>query len=149
DALYVWFGADFNEANKILLSTPKNKKEWARKGEVYRQVLALLLSGRLPSHYLITDREGLGELCDRYIWALYDAGYIDRNLRDGTLAAELKFKKEPPPITQVSWVKQKATEETRSRLMTTLGLPSLYSLDRLDLSAETTVDTATQARVTA
>jgi membrane peptidoglycan carboxypeptidase len=149
DALYVWFGTDFNEANKILLSTPKNKKEWARKGEIYRQVLALLLSGRLPSHYLISDREGLGELCDRYVWALYDAGYIDRNLRDATLDAELKFKKEAPPLTQVSWVKQKATEETRARLMTMLSLPSLYSLDRLDLSAETTVDTATQARVTA
>ena len=148
DALYVWFATDFNDANKILTGTPKNKKELARKGEIYRQVLALLLSGRLPSHYLVTDREGLGELCDRYVWALYDAGYVDRNLRDATLDAELKFRKDPPPITQVSFVKQKATEETRARLMTMLGLPSLYSLDRLDVSAETTVDTAAQARVT-
>jgi len=149
DALYVWFGTDFADATKVLLSTPKNKKEWARKGEIYRQVLALLLSGRLPSHYLITDREGLGELCDRYVWALYDAGYVDRNLRDATLDAELRFRKDPPPITQVSFVKQKATEEVRAKLMTTLGLPSLYSLDRLDLSAEATVDTQAQARVTA
>ena len=149
DALYVWFSTDFNDAAKVLTGTPKNKKEWARKGEIYRQVLALLLSGRLPSHYLISDREGLGELCDRYLWALYDAGYIDRNLRDATLDAELKYRKDPPPITQVSWVKQKATEETRSRLMTLLSQPSLYSLDRLDLSAETTVDTAAQGRVTA
>src|SRR5947207_490414 len=112
DALYVWFSTDFNDAAKVLTGTPKNKKEWARKGEIYRQVLALLLSGRLPSHYLISDREGLGELCDRYLWALYDAGYIDRNLRDATLDAELKYRKDPPPITQVSWVKQKATMET-------------------------------------
>ncbi|MBV8493863.1 MAG: hypothetical protein JO162_10365 [Alphaproteobacteria bacterium] len=88
-------------------------------------------------------------MCDRYVWALYDAGYIDRNLRDATLDAELKFRKDPPPITQVSFVKQKATEEVRAKLMTMLSLPSLYSLDRLDLSAETTVDTAAQARVTA
>ena len=33
--------------------------------------------------------------------------------------------------------------------MTLLSLPDLYALDRLDLSAETTVDTAAQARVTA
>src|SRR6266403_1843286 len=149
DALWVWYGTDFNDANKVLTSTPKNKKELARKGEIYRQVLSLLLSGRLPSHYLISDREGLGELCDRYIWALYDAGIVDRSLRDATLDAELKFRTEPPPITQVSYVKQKATEEVRARLMTMLGLPSFYSLDRLDLSAETTVDTAAQARVTA
>ena len=149
DAMWVWYGTDFNEANKVLASTPKNKKELARKGEIYRQALSLLLSGRLPSHYLLNDREGLGELCDRYIWAMYDAGVVDRSLRDATLDAELKFRAEPPPITQVSYVKQKATEETRARLMTMLGLPSFYSLDRLDLSAETTVDTAAQARVTA
>src|SRR5436190_5389656 len=149
DALWVWYGTDFNDANKVLTSTPKNKKELARKGEIYRQVLSLLLSGRLPSHYLISDHEGLGELCDRYVWALYDAGVVDRNLRDATLDAELKFRTEPPPITQVSYVKQKATEEVRARLMTMLSQPSLYTLDRLDLSAETTVDTAAQARVTA
>src|SRR5437588_7861204 len=149
DALWVWYGTDFNEANKVLTSTPKNKKELARKGEIYRQALSLLLSGRLPSHYLLSDREGLGELCDRYIWAMYDAGVVDRSLRDATLDAELKFRTEAPPITQVSYVKQKATEEVRARLMTMLSQPSLYTLDRLDLSAETTVDTAAQARVTA
>ena len=73
---------------------------------------------------------------------------IDRPLRDAALEATLRFRDEPPPITQVSYVKQKATEEVRARLMTLLGLPSLYNLDRLDLSAETTVDTAAQARVT-
>jgi membrane peptidoglycan carboxypeptidase len=149
DALYVWFGTDFNQAMNVLNSTPKKKEEWARKGEIYRQVLALLLSGRLPSHYLITDRDGLGELTDGYVSALYAAGIVDRNLRDATRNARLRFRNDPPPFTQVSWVKQKATEEVRAKLMTMLGLPSLYSLDRLDLSAETTIDTAAQARVTA
>src|ERR1700738_2250960 len=74
DALYVWFGTDFNQAMKVLNSTPKKKEEWARKGEIYRQVLALLLSGRLPSHYLITDRDGLDELADGYVSALEAAG---------------------------------------------------------------------------
>jgi membrane peptidoglycan carboxypeptidase len=149
DALYVWFGTDFNQAMKVLNSTPKKKEEWGRKGEIYRQVLALLLSGRLPSHYLITDRDGLGELTDGYVSALYAAGIIDHNLRDATRNARLRFRNDPPPFTQVSWVKQKATEEVRAKLMTMLGLPSLYSLDRLDLNAETTIDTAAQARVTA
>src|SRR2546430_10749740 len=40
DALWVWYGTDFNEANKVLNSTPKNKKELARKGEIYRQTLS-------------------------------------------------------------------------------------------------------------
>src|SRR5438045_9070536 len=107
----VWYGTDFNEANTVLASTPKNKKELARKGEIYRQALSLLLSGRLPSHYLLNDREGLGELCDRYIWAMYDAGVVDRSLRDATLDAELKLRAEPQPISTGSDLKQQATDE--------------------------------------
>jgi membrane peptidoglycan carboxypeptidase len=149
DALWVWFGTDFAEANKVLNGTPKSAAEMARKGEIYRQLLALLLAERLPTHFLITDREGLSILTDTYLRLLSDLGVIDRPLRDAALDATLRFRAEPPPITQVSYVKQKATEEVRARLMTLLGLPSLYTLDRLDLSAETTVDTAAQARVTA
>jgi membrane peptidoglycan carboxypeptidase len=149
EALRVWFGTDFAEANKVLASTPKSHAELARKGEIYRQVLALLLAERLPTHYLLTDRDGLGVLTDAYLRLFCDLGVIDRPLRDAALEASLRFRAEPPPLTQVSFVKQKATEEVRARLMTLLGLPSLYTLDRLDLSADTSADTAAQARVTA
>ena len=43
---------------------------------------------------------------------------------------------------------RKATGAIRARLLTALGAPSLYSLDRLDLTAETTFDTPTQERIT-
>src|SRR2546430_8382738 len=62
DALRVWFGTDFAEANQVLASSPKSRPELARKGEIYPQVLALLLAERLPSHYLLTDRDGLAVL---------------------------------------------------------------------------------------
>ena len=38
DALYVWFGTDFNQAMQVLNSTPKTKGEWARKGETHPRV---------------------------------------------------------------------------------------------------------------
>src|SRR3546814_7620756 len=42
----------------------------------------------------------------------------------------------------------KAVSAVRIRLLNLLGTSSLYDLDRLDLTAETTLDATTQARVT-
>ena len=46
EALWIWFGTDYAEATKVLNATPRNSKELARKGDVYRQILSLLLSER-------------------------------------------------------------------------------------------------------
>src|SRR6266568_5164423 len=147
EALWIWFGTDYAEATKVLNSTPRNSKELARKGEIYRQILSLLLSERRPSYYLIADRDALGVLTDKYLRVLYEAGIIDPALRDAALDAALHFQAQPPPFRAVSYVRQKATEDVRNKLVTLLKLPDLYSLDRLDLSAETAVDIAAQARV--
>jgi membrane peptidoglycan carboxypeptidase len=146
-ALWIWFGTDHEEASKILKETPRTPEALARKGEIYRQVLSLLLSGRRPSYYLHSDREGLAELTDRYLRALSNAGVIDPALRDAALAAELNYRSAPPPATATSYVEHKAIEETRNRLVGLLRLPDLYALDRLDLTVETSIDTDTQARV--
>ena len=147
EAMYVWFGTDSAEAEKILNGAPRNAAEWARKGEVYRQVLALILSERRPSYYLVTDRDALGRLTDKYLRVLSDAGIIDPQLRDAALAAPLRFREQPPPVSAQASAREKATEDTRAKLVSLLKLPDFYSLDRLDLSAETTIDTAAQARV--
>ncbi|HWD59452.1 MAG TPA: transglycosylase domain-containing protein [Stellaceae bacterium] len=149
EALYVWFGTDSAEAARILDSEPRNAAEWARKGIVYREVLSLVLSERRPSYYLVTDRDALGRLTDKYLRVLCDAGIIDARLRDAALAAPLTFRDRPPPVSNLSYVREKATEDIRDKLVSLLKLPDFYSLDRLDLTAETTIDTAAQARVTA
>jgi membrane peptidoglycan carboxypeptidase len=148
EALWVWFGTDYAEATKILNAMPRNAAELARKGEVYRQVLTLLLSERRPSYYLITNRDALAELTDQYLGILCDFGVIDPALRDAALDADLRFRTAPPSIRAVSFVHRKATEDVRNKLVSLLKLPDLYSLDRLDLSARTSVDTAAQGRVT-
>ena len=149
DALWVWFGTDHAEATKILNEAPQTAGQLARQGEVYRQVLSLVLSGRRPSYYLLEDRERLGVLTDRFLYALAKAGIITPSLRDAALDAALRFRTEPPSpsAAAVSYVQRKSTEEVRNRLVGLLQLPDLYALDRLDLTVETSVDTEAQRRV--
>ncbi|HWB51476.1 MAG TPA: transglycosylase domain-containing protein [Stellaceae bacterium] len=148
-ALWVWYGTDYVKAGQILNHTPRDAAEWAQKGLVYREVLSLILSERRPSYYLLANRDALGTLTDKYLNGLADAGVIDARLREAALAARPQFRTQPPPASAVAVGREKATEDTRNKLVSLLKLPDLYSLDRLDLTAETTIDPATQSRVMA
>ncbi len=149
EALWIWFGTDYAAATRVLNEQPQTAAEWARKGEIYRQVLSLLLSERRPSYYLRANRDALAALTDQYLRVLSDAGVIDPALRDAALSAELHFRAGPPAPQAVSYVTEKATDDVRNRLVSVLDLPDFYALDRLDLSVAAAVDTAAQARVTA
>ena len=149
EALRIWFGTDYREAGKILGATPRDAAQWARKGEIYREALSLLLSERRPTYYLMQNHQALAALTDHYLWVLSNAGVIGPRLRNAALAARLVFKTVPPPTDPISYVDQKATADVRDKLVGLLDLPDLYALDRLDLTAETSIDTAAQARVTA
>jgi membrane peptidoglycan carboxypeptidase len=149
EALSIWFGTDYAEATRILNSTPQTRAELERQGEIYRQALSLLLSERRPSYYLRSNRDALETLTDRYLRVLRDAGVIEPALCDAALSARLHFRPGPPAVRATSYVNQKATDDVRGKLVSTLDLPDFYALDRLDLSVNSAVDTATQARVTA
>lgn len=149
EALRVWFGTDYATAARILDHEPRSAAEWANKGRVYREALSLILSERRPSSYLVSDRPALEKLTDKYLKGLGDAGIIEPRLRDAALAAHLHFRDRPPSLDTASYIRQKATEDIRAKLVSLLKLPDFYSLDRLDLTAETSIDTAAQGRVMA
>ena len=145
DGLWAWYGTDLNEANRVLAD--KANTTLARKAEVYKQVLSLLLAQRRPSYYLVEARPALVALTNSYLRSLTTAGVIDTELRDSALHAELKFRAEAPRPARVSFVERKAATTIRTELLRLLGTPSLYDLDRLDLISNTTLDAATQQRV--
>ncbi|MBV8454110.1 MAG: transglycosylase domain-containing protein [Deltaproteobacteria bacterium] len=149
EALWLWYGTEMMEANRVL-SNPATTatQQLARKGEVYRQVLSLLLAGRRPAHYLVDDHAALEALTDSYLKLIARAGIIDPELRDGALRARLRFRTGLPPTPAVSFVGSKATERLRDRLVSLLRLPDLYALDRLDLTGYASVDTPAQQRIT-
>ncbi len=147
EALWRWYGTDLADASWVLTRPASAPAELARKGEIYRQVLSLLLAGRRPGYYLTSDHDALERLTDRYLRLLADAGVIDPALRDAALAAHLEFRNDVPlPAAQI-YVGDKATEQLRDQLVTLLHLPDFYALDRLDLSGWSTIDTAAQRRI--
>ena len=147
DGLWAWFGTDLSIAKRVLSEPAAEPRALRLKALAYKQVLGLLLAQRRPSYYLIQDRVALDRLADAHLRALAQAGVIDPALRDAALAIRLAFREEAPMPPATSFIEQKATNAVRARLLGMLGVQSLYQLDRLDLTAQSTLDAETQARV--
>jgi membrane peptidoglycan carboxypeptidase len=145
DGLWAWFGTDLGEVSAVLSGAAQ--AELAREGEIYKQVLSLLLAQRRPSFYLLEGRAELSILADRYLELLWESGVIDAELRDAALAAQLHFLEEPPLPQPVSFVSHKASAAIRTELLSLLRAPSLYDLDRYDLRVNATFDAEAQRAV--
>ena len=145
DALWAWYGRDFDEVNRLLAdaSAPLGERAIA-----FRQVLSLLVSERRPSWYLGPGRARLREDTDTYLRLLAGEGVIDDALRDAALAATAEPIAVAPASSQpMDFVARKALNAVRSRLMHLTAADSLYALDRLDLQAASTLHQPTQREV--
>jgi membrane peptidoglycan carboxypeptidase len=147
EALWLWYGTDLAEANRVLAAPAADPAQRARKGTIYRQVLSLLLAGRRPYYYLVENRVALDRLTDRYLHLLYAAGVVEPALYHATIAARLTFRTKLPPPPTIAYVGGKATDRLRDHLVSLLHLPDLYALDRLDVTGHASVDTAVQDQV--
>ena len=144
DGLWGWFGTDFALASRVLHEPAQSPEALATKGRIYKQVLSLLLAQRRPSYYLVAGRAELARLTDSYLRLMRAGGAIDAALAQSALAAELEFLAAPPAPAALPYADRKAANAIRTELLTLLGLPSLYRLDRLDLAVETSLDLPTQ-----
>ncbi|MGE4063468.1 MAG: transglycosylase domain-containing protein [Rhodospirillaceae bacterium] len=147
DGLAAWFATDFNQANRILAEKPRDAAALARKGEIYKQVLSLLLAQRRPAYYLGADHAPLEELTNRYLGALRISGLIDARLYEAARAAKLRFSATPPSPMPVNFTERKAADLVRTDLLNTLRVPGLYSLDRMDVSVQSTIDRDAQRNI--
>jgi len=144
DGLQAWFGLDFDEANR-LLAQPKADVETAR---AYKYVLALLISQRKPSWFLVKGRAQLEKLVNTHLGLLAQTGIISPALRDLARKQHLHFRDKRKDVQDNVFVRQKAVAATRNRLAAMLGVDRMYDLDRLDLTVHTTLDAPTQQAVT-
>lgn len=145
DGLWAVYGSDLNAVNRLLCD--EDGSDDAERARAYKQILSLFIAQRRPSFYLMTNRDALESITNRYLHMLCKAGVINPGLRDSALRSRLMFREGPPALPAVSFVGRKAANAIRRQLSAVLGVPRLYELDRLDLSVRSTLDGATQDEV--
>ena len=146
EGLRVWYGADFDEINRVLTRSADDAEGLAQQGLALRQVLSLMIAQRRPSHYLSKGRIELIELTNAHIRVLAANGIIDAALADAALASKPIYRDWVAQPTIVPIVTNKGTSLARNRLAAMLNRP-LYDLDRLDLSATSTLQAQLQVQV--
>ena len=148
EGLRVWYGTDFVKANEQLNSPQTDPKTMADKGLALREMLSLMIAQRRPSYYLTRGREELANLTDSHLRLLKQSGVIDSALADAALASTVSYRdwQTQPTIQPIET--NKGISAARSRLASMLNRP-LYDLDRLDLSATSTLQGELQTQATA
>ncbi len=144
EGMWAWYGESIAEVNRLLESEPSDSVGRARKARVYREALSLLLAHRRPSYYLANraGRADLADLTDAYLGLLVRDRVIPRWLADQARAARPSVKPldRAPARPAPAFVERKAQNLMRSQLLSVLGLPGLYDIDRLDLVAYSDLD---------
>ncbi|MCX9155494.1 transglycosylase domain-containing protein [Niveibacterium sp. 24ML] len=145
DALAAWYGRDFAEVNALLRNPNADK---AKRALAYKQALSLMISQRRPSGFL-ADQQSLEALTNTHLRLLASEGVIDASLRDAALAQPLKLQRAAAASDNLHTVAgRKAVLVTRTQLSSLLGVSRLYDLDRMDMSAVSSIDSRLQREVT-
>ncbi|MGE8353387.1 MAG: transglycosylase domain-containing protein [Pseudomonas protegens] len=147
EGLRVWYGADFDQVNQALASNATDARSLAQRGLALRQVLSLMIAQRRPSHYLVKGHAELADLTDSHIRLLAQNDVIDPALTAAALASKVIYRdwQQQPTIQPIET--NKGISVARSRLAALLNRP-LYDLDRLDLSATSTLQSDLQRQAT-
>lgn len=148
DGLWAWYGMDFDEVNRTLKAWPMGGANLDDVARYYKHVLSLIIAQRRPSGYLVTGHRALDALTNSHLRVLAQAGVIPASLRDAALKVPLHFRTAPVPEEYEDFAARKAANAVRARLAAQLGLQRLYDLDRLDLTAQSTLDGEAQNKVT-
>lgn len=151
DGMSLWFGADMTEVTRLMRTpdTQLSDTELQQKAVAYRQAISLVMSVKKPTSYLVRNRAELTARVNAYLPLLAQEGIISPAMRDRVLATSLVFS---DPATQTRLHPQppsKPVQSLRIDLMQSLGVRDLYELNRLDLSARTTLDARANDAVTA
>ncbi|WP_092358219.1 transglycosylase domain-containing protein [Collimonas sp. OK242] len=168
DGLWAWYGRDFDEVNRLLGNQTGNNADVAagdpaagdpapgdpdqsqlgRKAEAFKQALSLMIAQRRPSYYLREGAADLAQLTDSHLRLLAAAGIIPAALRDAALPLKLNLQQKSVSAPPISFVTRKAVTALRANLSGLLHVNHLYDLDRLDLTAATTMNGEMQRAVT-
>lgn len=156
DGLLAWYGASLDSINRLLRSPRSHGAgkdgvdtgvDLRAMGKGYRQVLNLFIAHRRPTSYLLQHRDALKSISESYLRLLGQEGVISPQLRDAALASEPELMRRAAAFFPAAFVDRKHVNAVRTVLLSQLGLPGLYDLDRLDLTVGTALDGRAQKAV--
>lgn len=155
DGLVLWMGEDFADANALMKKPESalNDAEMARKGEITRKGLSLIMSVTMPSDFLrdgsmvvgdqgtkIPGRAALDQRVQKYLPALRQAGILSERLYQAVLAAKVTYTVPEDHVRSRTRIEQKSVNMLRSDLSQLMNVKGgLYGLDHLDGSATVTI----------
>ncbi len=146
DGMFVWYGTDFDDMNRLLNLQEPTDQDLAGQARVLKQVISLMIAHRRPSYYLLEGHQELAQLCNSYIRLLASNGIISEPLSREAQLQPLLFRdfSNNDGVPQVSG--NKGVNLVRNRLGPLLKT-SLYSLDRMDLTVTSTLDSRLQEQI--
>jgi membrane peptidoglycan carboxypeptidase len=144
DGLAAWYGASFDEMNRLLsprLFAKGDREEVAR---AYVLALSLFVAQRRPTTLLLEHPEELLAQTRAQLPLLARAGVISKELRDAALAVDFRPTGSGDPDPGAPRLARRLASPVRARLASMLGTRGFYDLDRLDLGVESTLDVRAQ-----
>ena len=146
DGMWMWYGRDFHEFNHLLQM--HGDEFLQQRAETYKQALSLIIAQRRPSYFLREGSPVLMRMTNHYLRLLGSAHIISPALQRAALSLPLYLNQGPLVPQANSFVSHKAANLLRNSLLSLLHIPNLYALDRIDLTAKTTLDGDAQRAVT-
>jgi membrane peptidoglycan carboxypeptidase len=140
DGLNVWFGIKLQDARRQLILSDNSPE----KANAFKHLLALQCSVKAPSYYLLRNHAALENRANYFAQLLADIQAVPQDFADLVKAAPLEFSSKKPATYRSAYAENKAMNEIRTRLVSQLGLPGLYELDRLHLDVESTINPTLQ-----
>ncbi len=154
DGLALWTGEDFEAAN-ALMHRPEHDlsdAEMARKGEITRKGLSLIMSLTMPDKFLrpgftvvvdgerLSGREALDRRLEKYLPLFRREGILSERLYAAVAAAKVTYTTPEDHIRSREKIEQKSVNMLRAELSQLMNVKGgLYGLDRIDGSANSTI----------
>jgi len=150
DGMWAWYGRDFGETNTLFRNAKAENQgsTLQQLAQAYKEALSLMIAQRRPSYFLREGAPVLMQMTNNHLRLLAQAGIISIALEKAALPLKLELNQGALPEPANSFVTRKAATALRSDLSTLLHTAHLYDLDRVDMSADTTLDLSTQQAVT-
>lgn len=150
DGMWVWYNHDFLEFNDILRKDGNelNNESLQRQASAYKQALSLMIAQRRPSYYLRSESAVLLHTTNHYLQLLEAANIISPALLKAALPLPLPLHHGPVVSPASSFIANKGANLLRNDLSSLLHLTNLYTLDRIDLKVQSTLDIDTQQAIT-